>query len=194
MPWQTQPQQSRCTRQHFPALRTGAEIKSTEQIFWEGNATLPCSSTPLLLSPSSSASHQPYPVPLGWYLQLRGEISPHVGNKPPFPKAGLQQCWNAHTEAEMMSPAPWEALVGWGGFILTPEEHKGQNNTSPPPPAARTTLSCHQISLLETLFLDILSRQVPNFTTASQIQFTISLHLDRHNNLVNSRALSTKRM
>lgn len=194
MPWQTQPQQSRCTGQRFPALRSRAEMKSTEQIFWERNATLPCSSAPLLFPPSSTASHQPYPFPLGWHLQLRRETSPRVGIEPPFPRPSLQRCQNTRAEARMMFPAPWAALVDWGGFILTPEKHKGQSNISPQHPAARTTLFCYQVFLMETLFSEILSREIPNFATESQILFTTSFHLDRHNNIVNSRALSTQGM
>lgn len=43
----------------FPSIKDDAEMKSTEQVFWESDVTLPCSSTPLLLPPSSTASHQP---------------------------------------------------------------------------------------------------------------------------------------
>lgn len=82
-----------------------------------------------VVPPSSTASHQPYPFPLGWHLQLGREISLHVGNEPPFPKARLQQCWNAHTETGMMSPAPWAALMT--GVALSSHQKSTRDRATP---------------------------------------------------------------
>lgn len=84
----------------------------------------------------------------------------------------------------------------WGTLVASSSHQESTRDraTAQQHPAARTTLSCSQVFLMETLFSEILSREIPNFITASQILFTISFHLDRHNNIVNSRALSTQGM
>lgn len=117
-------------------------MTSPEQTLWEGKASFPCSSISLLFATSSAASHPLYPFPRGRHFSLRRKTSPRVGNKPPCPSPGLQQCGNARAEVgtgvclsgeqrwrwqthPMMAPAPSADPMDLGGFVLPPRRVRG---------------------------------------------------------------------
>lgn len=127
-------------------------MKSTEQIFWEGDAKpshvhqhLCCSPILHCLTPTISFST--------WLtFAIRKRNLPTCGKRAPIPKGKAPAMLKCPHRDRNDVPCPMSSSGDWGGFILTPEEHKGQSNTSPQPPAARTTLSCYQIFLQKPFF------------------------------------------
>lgn len=135
-------------------------------------------------------------IPFSTWLifAIRKGNLPTGGKRAPISKAKAPAMLKCPHRGRNDVPYPMSSPGGL--WWLHPHTRRAQgteqqpNNTqqqAPPYPALGS-------SLWKSFCSEILSREIPNFTSASQILFTISFHLDKHNNIVNSRALSTQGM